>query len=58
MTKKDYEIIARILFKTRDYLDTEGIEMLIESFADSLKANYPNFNEEKFKEYAGYELED
>ena len=51
MSKKDFVIMANILKETRGYLDTEGIEMLKESFIEAFENNYPRFDKNIFEEY-------
>jgi hypothetical protein len=61
MTKKDYELIARVLRETSvlclggSYKDARAIQAYAEAFADEFALTNPRFNRERFLAACGVE---
>lgn len=48
MTRKDFELIAKVLRTADEVADQETIEALADMFADALAGTNPSFNRELF----------
>lgn len=48
MTRKDFELIAKVLRNADEVADEQTLEALAEMFADELATTNPNFNRERF----------
>jgi len=48
MTRKDFELIAKVLRTADEVADQETIEAIAEMFADELATTNPNFNRPLF----------
>jgi hypothetical protein len=56
MTKKDYELIARVLLTARnDWLSDETTDTMSEDFADELAKTNPRFKRDVFLRACGVE---
>lgn len=56
MTKKDYELIARVLSYADQENWTDHIELIAEEFADELENDNPKFNRDMFLTACGIEV--
>lgn len=58
MTRRDFELIARVLHNAVDTVTTNDgyaeVKALARDFATNLKAAYPRFNQERFLKAAGF----
>lgn len=48
MTRKDYELIARVLRNSDEMIDEMALEALAENFADELADTNPRFDRARF----------
>lgn len=48
MTRKDYELIARVLRNADEMIDEMALEALAENFADELAETNPRFDRARF----------
>lgn len=48
MTKKDFEAIARVLSKERQYLDYDAFYRVVNALADLCEESNPQFGRERF----------
>ena len=48
MTRKDYELIARVLRNSDEMIDEMALEALAENFADELADTNPGFDRARF----------
>lgn len=54
MTKKDYELVARILKMNLDNNpNNDGVQEIIYNFVGAFRTMYPNFNEQTFRDACG-----
>lgn len=56
MTKKDYELIARVLLESKEYLQEMKHWVLVHNMADELKKTNPLFDSVKFFQACGFEV--
>ena len=55
MTRKDYEIISRILITHRDDFGAKRLERVAQDFADELQSDNPRFDRTRFLRACGVE---
>ncbi len=48
MTRKDYQLIARVLRNSDEMIDEMALEALVENFAEALSAENPRFDSKRF----------
>lgn len=48
MTRKDFELIAKVLRNADEVADQDTLEALADMFADALADTNPSFNRERF----------
>lgn len=53
MTRKDYELIARVLRNSSEIMDEFSLDALIDNFIEELADTNPNFNGARFRAAAG-----
>jgi hypothetical protein len=53
MTRKDYELIAKVLFNSGDLMDEVSMAFLIDNFAKELVAENPRFDRNRFATACG-----
>ena len=54
MTRKDYELIARILkLNLENSSDSEAVQQVIYNLVGAFRSMYPNFNESTFRDACG-----
>lgn len=58
MTRKDYQIIAKVVNNSSDCFDEISKAFLIMNFADELKLENPRFDLGRFTEACGMPLEE
>lgn len=53
MTRKDYELIAKVLLNSSDLMDEVSMAFLIENFANELVDGNPRFDRNRFATACG-----
>ena len=48
MSKKDYQVIVKILNKHAKYMSVDAFMLLVQDFANALKADNPRFDSGRF----------
>jgi len=48
MTKRDFELVARLLKDTSMYLETKQKEVLVDEFVKAFTLEFERFNSDKF----------
>lgn len=48
MTRKDFELIARVLNNSSEVMDEYSFKALVDNFVDELQGTNPNFNATRF----------
>lgn len=56
MTRKDYELIARVLRNSGEMIDEMALEALAENFADELADTNPRFDRDRFISASGVKV--
>jgi hypothetical protein len=53
MTRKDYELIARVLLNSSDLMDEVSMAFLIDNFSQELVDDNPRFDRNRFSQACG-----
>jgi hypothetical protein len=53
MTRKDYELIAKVLRNSDEIIDEMALEAIAENFANELESTNPRFNPARFLSACG-----
>ena len=56
MTRKDYELIAKVLRNSDEIIDEMALEAIAENFANELESTNPRFNPARFLSACGVKV--